>query len=68
MGSGTESSSGVGSKKNVEQLGEEEVGDQHEDRSHDHGVGGGPTDAISATPGSQAIVATDDCHPECKEE
>ena len=61
-------SSGVGARcalacahaEQVEQLGQEEVGDQDQDRGEHHGVGGGAADAVGAARGGEAIVAADD--------
>ena len=67
MGSGTGEIQFSRSEKDVEQLGQEEIGDKHEDRGHDNGVSRGLPDSIGAASGPETIVATDDGDPEGKE-
>src|SRR6185295_9747881 len=61
--SGTAAPSG----EDVEKLGEEEVGDQDQDRGRHHGVRRRPAHAIGAARGIEAIVTSDDGDKVCKE-
>ncbi len=55
------------SRQDVEDLGEEEVGDENQDRGEHHRVRRGPAHPVGATLRRQAIVAPDDGDKICEE-